>query len=65
VTIEPGLYFIPPLLTDPARRERFQACVNWPLVDQHLTTGGVRIEDNILVTNGSPENLTRAIPKRW
>ncbi|WP_414659919.1 aminopeptidase P N-terminal domain-containing protein [Horticoccus sp. 23ND18S-11] len=65
VTIEPGLYFIPPLLTDPARRERFQACVNWPLVDQHLATGGVRIEDNILVTSGSPENLTRAIPKRW
>lgn len=63
VTVEPGLYFIPPLLTDPVRRERFRACVNWPLVDQHLATGGVRIEDNILVTNGAPENLTRAIPK--
>ncbi len=63
VTIEPGLYFIPALLNDPARRERFRDCVNWPLVEQHLAIGGVRIEDNILVTGGAPENLTVAIPK--
>lgn len=63
VTIEPGLYFIPALLNDPARRERFRECVNWPLVEQHLGLGGVRIEDNILVTHGAPEVLTAAIPK--
>jgi Xaa-Pro aminopeptidase len=64
VTIEPGLYFIPPLLQDPARRATFRDCVNWPLVDQHLHIGGVRIEDNLLITSGAPENLTAAIPKR-
>jgi Xaa-Pro aminopeptidase len=63
VTVEPGLYFIPPLLNDPGRRARFHDCVNWPLVDQHLDLGGVRIEDNLLVTDGAPEVLTRAIPK--
>ncbi len=63
VTVEPGLYFIPPLLNDPARRARFRDCVNWPLVDQHLALGGVRIEDNLLITTGAPENLTREIPK--
>lgn len=63
VTIEPGLYFIPPLLNDPARRARFHDCVNWPLVEPHLNLGGVRIEDNILVTNGAPDVLTREIPK--
>ncbi len=63
VTVEPGLYFIPPLLNDPARRARFRDCVNWPLVEQHLHLGGVRIEDNILVTPGAPEVLTAAIPK--
>ncbi len=64
VTVEPGLYFIPALLNDPARRARFRDVVNWPLVEQHLHLGGVRIEDNILVTTGAPENLTAAIPKK-
>ena len=63
VTIEPGLYFIPALLNDPARRAKFRDCVNWPLAEKHLGLGGVRIEDNILVTVGEPENLTAAIPK--
>ncbi len=63
VTIEPGLYFIPALLNDPARREKFRDCVNWPLAEKMLGLGGVRIEDNILVTAGVPENLTAAIPK--
>ena len=63
VTVEPGLYFIPSLLSDPARRARFAACVNWPLVDQHLHLGGVRIEDNVLVTAGEPVVLTHAIPR--
>ncbi len=63
VTVEPGLYFIPALLADPVRRERFRDCVNWPLADQCLGLGGVRIEDNLLITAGAPENLTAAIPK--
>ena len=63
VTIEPGLYFIPALLNDPARRAKYRDAVNWALVDKCLGLGGVRIEDNILVTAGAPENLTAAIPK--
>ena len=63
VTVEPGLYFIPALLNDPARREKFRDCVNWELAEQHFHIGGVRIEDNVLVTGGAPENLTAAIPK--
>lgn len=64
VTVEPGLYFIPPLLGDADNRRRFHDCVNWPLVDQCLDLGGVRIEDNVLVTTGRPDVLTHAIPKR-
>ena len=63
VTVEPGLYFIPALLNDPMRRKKYADCVNWPLVEKHLGIGGVRVEDNILVTAGDPENLTEAIPK--
>jgi Xaa-Pro aminopeptidase len=64
VTVEPGLYFIPAILGDPGRRARHRNSVNWSLVDQHLHIGGVRIEDNILVTAGEPVNLTAAIPKQ-
>ena len=62
VTVEPGLYFIPQLLNDPKRREKYRDCVNWELADKMLGIGGVRFEDNILVTDGAPENLTSAIP---
>lgn len=63
VTVEPGLYFIPALLNDPRRREKYRDCVNWDLATQHLKLGGVRIEDNLVITDGEPENLTAAIPK--
>lgn len=64
VTVEPGLYFIPPLLNDPARRARFRAAVNWDRVDPLLEMGGIRIEDNVRVTAGAPDVLTRMIPKQ-
>jgi Xaa-Pro aminopeptidase len=63
VTVEPGLYLIPAILNDRTRREKYRDVVNWQLVDQHQHIGGVRIEDNILVTAGDPLNLTAAIPK--
>lgn len=65
VTIEPGLYLIPALINDPVRREKYRDCVNWPLVEQHLHLGGVRIEDNLLVTEAAPLNLTAAIPHQF
>jgi Xaa-Pro aminopeptidase len=63
MTVEPGLYFIPALLCDPERRARYKHAVAWDRVDGLLEVGGVRIEDNVLVTDGEPEILTAAIPK--
>ncbi|WP_447957753.1 Xaa-Pro dipeptidase [Vreelandella sp. EE7] len=55
VTIEPGLYFIPMLL-DPLKAQ--DVAINWPLVASLLPCGGIRIEDNVAVTESSFENLT-------
>ena len=64
VTVEPGLYFIPAILNDPARRTKYRDSVNWSLAERHLGLGGVRIEDNLVITEGEPLNLTAAIPKQ-
>lgn len=63
-TIEPGIYFIPAMLDDPAARDTHRNRVNWAKVDSVKGMGGFRIEDNVLVTKGEPEVLTRDIPKR-
>jgi Xaa-Pro dipeptidase len=58
VTVEPGLYFIPKLLA-PLRAGPHAAAVNWTLVDTLATCGGIRIEDDVLVTASGHDNLTR------
>lgn len=64
-TVEPGLYFIEPLLRQPDRRERFADCTDWDEVERWLHIGGVRIEDNVLVTDAEPVNLTKGIDKSF
>jgi Xaa-Pro aminopeptidase len=62
-TIEPGIYFIPALLNDPALRKEHKDRVDWTRVDRMGDFGGFRIEDNVLVTKKGPVVLTAAIPK--
>ena len=57
-TIEPGLYFIPMLLQQLQASEHSNA-FNWPLINELVPYGGIRIEDNILMKGGQPQNLTR------
>ena len=61
-TIEPGIYFIPQLLT--AARKRNRQEIAWSRVESFLPYGGVRIEDNVLVTEDGVENLTRPVFRR-
>ena len=58
VTIEPGLYFIPALLEELKAgplRDRF----DWSAIDALIPLGGIRIEDDVLVTEKAPVNYTR------
>ena len=57
-TVEPGLYFIEPLLSDLKKSENAKY-VNWPKVDAFRKFGGIRIEDDVVVTQSGHENLTR------
>ncbi len=58
VTIEPGLYFIDSLLAK-LKATPHAAVVNWDKIERMKKFGGIRIEDNVRVTAGTPENLTR------
>ena len=62
VTVEPGLYFVGALLADPEARARLRGEVRWDRADTMVGFGGIRIEDNLLVTHGQPEILTSDIP---
>ena len=63
MTVEPGIYFVPALLNDPEKRKAYRDMVAWDLVDTWRAVGGVRIEDNVLITNDAPQILTANIPK--
>ncbi|MEP2446867.1 MAG: aminopeptidase P family protein [Balneola sp.] len=62
VTIEPGIYFVPavlePAITDPEKNQ----FLNTEKVESLLGFGGVRIEDDIIVTEDGMENMTN-VPK--
>lgn len=58
VTIEPGLYFIPTLLAKLKAGPHAKA-VDWDKIEAMTPYGGVRIEDEVVCTEGAPENITR------
>ena len=58
VTIEPGLYFIDMLL-DEVKQAGHGDSVDWQRVEYFKPYGGIRIEDEVVCTDGEPENLTR------
>jgi len=62
ITIEPGIYFIPALL-EPAFENPEQArFLNVESLRSYLDFGGIRIEDNLIITDDGHENLTD-VPK--
>lgn len=62
-TVEPGLYFIEMLLR-PFREGGHRDKFDWTLIEALSPMGGIRIEDNVLVTQDGHRNLTReALPE--
>lgn len=62
-TVEPGIYFIEALIKDADTRRKYGDQVNWQEAEKWLDFGGVRIEDDILVTSRGPVNLTEIVQK--
>jgi len=65
VTIEPGIYLVPAILANAALCGPFDrdGSLNRDRLADFADVRGIRIEDDVLCTQGAPEVLTAAIPK--
>jgi len=63
LTVEPGIYFIPDLIDQFKAEGKFTDFVNYDKVETYKDFGGIRIEDDILVTETGYRVLGKPIPK--
>ena len=62
ITNEPGLYFIPALIEKWHNEKINHAFINFDQVRKYLDFGGIRLEDDILVTETGARILGKRIP---
>jgi len=63
ITVEPGIYFIPELIDRWKAQKKARQFVNYQAVEKYRDFGGVRIEDDILITDSGNRPLGKPIPK--
>jgi len=63
LTVEPGCYFIPALIDKFRSEGKFTDFINYDLVETYKDFGGIRIEDDVLVTETGYRILGKPIPK--
>ncbi len=62
ITNEPGIYFIPALIDSWKADKKFMEFINYDKLDAYRSFGGVRLEDDILVTKDGCRILGDRIP---
>ena len=63
ITIEPGIYFIPQLIDRRRDEGTFDRFIEYDKIEAYRNFGGVRIEDDVLVTETGCRLLGRPIPR--
>ncbi len=63
LTVEPGIYFIPELIDLWKAENKFREFINYQEVEKYRGFGGIRIEDDVLVTEQGHRVLGKPVPK--
>lgn len=63
LTVEPGIYFIPDLINQWKKTKKFENFIEYETVEKYIGFGGIRIEDDILITEENHRVLGQPIPK--
>lgn len=63
LTVEPGIYFIPELIDQWRGEGKFKDFIQYEKLDAWRHFGGIRIEDNVLITHTGCQVLGNPIPK--
>ncbi|HUR32035.1 MAG TPA: M24 family metallopeptidase, partial [Saprospiraceae bacterium] len=63
LTVEPGIYFIPELIDQWKSENKFSEYINYDKLDAYRNLTGIRIEDNVVVTEDWNKVIGPAIPK--
>jgi len=63
LTVEPGCYFIPALIDQWKAERKHKDFINYDRVEEYRDFGGIRIEDDVLVTHQGSKILGPPIPK--
>ena len=63
ITVEPGIYLIPELIDRWKAEQKNSEYINYNLVEEYRDFGGIRIEEDVLVTDTGHRILGREIPK--
>ncbi len=62
-TVEPGIYFIPELVAKWKGEGLHREFINYEKVETYLDFGGIRIEDDVLITPSGSRMLGKTAPK--
>ncbi|MBS7566498.1 aminopeptidase P N-terminal domain-containing protein [Mucilaginibacter sp. Bleaf8] len=63
LTIEPGIYIIPELIDRWQAEKKYTDFINYDVLNSYRNFGGIRVEDNFLITDNGYQLLGKYLPK--